>query len=240
MPTQVTYSEVWLSNGALQRIGAMTLIQSLDPTQDSSTNAIACGQWYPQCRDAILTDYPWTWAQGSAQLSQLNTMVPASPEYQYSYTYPQGALNIYAVVPTCPTSPIQGQVPQWPGANTQQIPWLDYWWRRSEGKPAPWGFRVNTSLTQGRMVMTDLPNATALYVQQILDPTQFAADFADLLMWRLAKELAYVIAISDAKRKVANDEYRKAASMTRARMMNEAQSDIPVTWPKSAFTRARF
>ena len=80
MPTQVTYSEVWLSNGALQRIGAMTLIQSLDPTQDSSTNAIACGQWYPQCRDAILTDYPWTWAQGSAQLSQLNTMVPASPE----------------------------------------------------------------------------------------------------------------------------------------------------------------
>ena len=109
MPTQVTYSEVWLSNGALQRIGAMTLIQSLDPTQDSSTNAIACGQWYPQCRDAILTDYPWTWAQGSAQLSQLNTMVPASPEYQYSYTYPQGALNIYAG---------NGQNPQnWLGLN---------------------------------------------------------------------------------------------------------------------------
>lgn len=141
------------------------------------------------------------------------------------------------MVPTCAPLPASTP-PQTTGLSTT-IPWLSYWWKRPEGKPYPWSFRINSGPT-GRLVMTDLPNATALFVQQIIDPTQFAADFVDLLVWRLAKELAFSIAISNERREMAEKMYHKVLQKARARMMNEAQSDIPLVRPNSTFTRARF
>lgn len=238
MPILITYSEVLLCNLALERIGTQSRINSLDTAVDRSTNAASCALWYPQSRDAVLTDFPWTWTQGSAVLSQINTTYPASPEYQYSYQYPVGALDIYAVVPTCTPVSQQTTPPQTTGVFSV-YPWRDYWWKRAEGKPCPWGFRINSGPT-GRLVMTDLPNATALFTQQITDPTQYSADFVDMLVWRVAVDLSYSIAISDQRRKSAADGYKACYLKTRARMMNEAQSDIPVTRPRSSFVRDRF
>ncbi len=238
MTTTIQYSEVKICQMALSRIGSTTSIQSLDTEADDSEEAAACALWYPQDRDATITDWVWPWAHTSAVLNQVNTLYPATPEYQYSYRYPVDCLNAKRVVPTvtpmAATSP-----PQTTGIGSPIRTGLDQWWLRPEGDAYPWGFRVQGDDT-GRLICTDLSEATLLYVRRVTDPTQYAPDFVSLLVWRLAMDLAMELAISDKRRDLAEKGYRAEVMRARGRIGNEMQSDIPVRYPNSELVRRRW
>ncbi len=237
MATLITYSEIIICQLALSRIGSVTTISSLDTQVDDSPEAQACALWYPQVRDATITDWPWPWAHTSAVLNQVNTLYPATPEYQYSYRYPVDCLNLKRVVPTIAQSS-STTPPQTTGLSSV-LSGYDQWWLRPEGDAYPWGFRIQGD-DIGRLVCTDLGEATALYVRRVTDPTQFAPDFIDLLVARLSVELAMELAISDKRQEKAEKTYRSAVMRARGRIGNERQTDIPVRWPNSDLVRRRW
>lgn len=238
MATLITYSEIKICQLALSRIGATSTIASLDPQVDDSVEAQACAFWYAQDRDATITDWVWPWAHTSAVLNQVNTLYPATPEYQYSYRYPTDCLTAKRVVPTVDQQP-QTNPPQTTGLGSPINLGLDQWWLRPEGDAYPWGFRVQGDDT-GRLICTDLGDATLLYVRRVTDPTQFAPDFVSLLIWRLAVDLAMQLAISDKRQEMAAKGYRMELMKTRGRIGNEMQSDIPVRFPNSELVRRRW
>jgi hypothetical protein len=236
-PNEIT--EVGICNLALSRMGSVSGIQSLDTTVDTSTEAAQCAIWYPQDRDALLTDWPWNWTRGSAVLAQVNTTYPATPEWQYSYRYPVDCLSAIRVVPTCPPQPAPGTIPQTTGIGGPYQVFQDRWWKRPEGEPWPWSFNVESD-SVGRLIVTDLPNAVLLYTRALSDPTQFGTDFVDLLAWRLAMDLAVALAISPARQKLCSDGYRAFLMKTRARFGNEQQTGIPKRTPSSILTSSRW
>lgn len=232
-------SEISICNLALMRMGSVSQIQSLDTSADSSTEAVACAQWYPQDRDAILTDFPFNWARGNAQLAQVNTSLPATPEWQYSYRYPADCLSCWRIVPAPTIQPIAGQIPQTTGIGGALPAWADQWWNRPEGQPWPWSFDIEQD-ANGRLIVTDLVNAWLLYTRAVSDPSQFSADFADLLSWRLATDLAITLGVSANRAKLAQEGYARALGQTRARFANERQTGIAKVSPASTLTRARW
>ncbi len=238
MATLITYSEVMICKMALSRIGAASTIETLDTSIDTSTEAAACALWYPQDRDATITDWEWPWARTSAVLNQVNTLYPATPEYQYSYRYPSDCLDLKRVVPTV-TPAAATSPPQTTGLGAPTVSGYDQWWLRPEGDAYPWGFRIQSDDT-GRLVCTDLAEATALYIRRVTDPTQFAPDFVSMLAWRLAVSLAMELAVSEKRMEIATKGYRAECMRTRGRIGNESQSDIPVRNPNSEFVRRRF
>ncbi len=220
-------------------MGSVSGISSLDTTQDQSTEAAACAQWVPQERDATLIAFPWNWARGNAVLAQVNTVLPATPEWQYSFRYPADCLNAFRIVPVPITQPITGQIPQTTGLGGPLQIWCDQWWNRPEGNPWPWEFNIEQDLI-GKLIVCDLVNPILLYTRAVSDPTQFAPDFVDLLAWRLATDLAITLGISAARTKICDEGYLRALGDTRARFGNEQQDGIAQVTPSSSFTRARW
>jgi hypothetical protein len=238
MATTLIYSEVTIANMALERIGAQSRIQSLDTTADTSQAAASAALWYPQSRDHVLTEFPWRWAMGSVQLSQYNTQYPATPQFEYAYIYPPNVLDVFQLVPTVaqqatPTLPTLTPSLDCIGS------WMSRYWRRPEGQPYPWDFQVGQSADGQKVIATDLANATALAVMRVTDPTQFSADFADIVAWKMAVDMAFSLAISRERREDAVKEYEREVRETRARMQREYQSSLPLQRHRSEFVRAR-
>jgi hypothetical protein len=68
-------------NRALVRIGASPLVAETDPGADARIMD------YDSVVGALLTGYPWYWAQRTRQLQQ-ETAAPASPHWQYQFKLP--------------------------------------------------------------------------------------------------------------------------------------------------------
>lgn len=220
---------------ALSRIGVAQIITSLDDNSDSS---VQCTVWYAQCRDATLRDFPWPWAQAFVELAQVSTQGEwANAQWLYSYRYPSNCLTARKVSVTCTSVP-DSSPPPTPvsslSAYTNQAPAL-----REDGDPLPYPFAIGHDTT-GRLIFCMIPNATLWYTMAVEDPTQFSPDFTSLLAWRLAKELAYSLAISDKRREYAEEMYDRELRKTRATALNESQSDQPGIVYQSEVARARF
>jgi hypothetical protein len=212
-------------NQSLSRIGSAQTIASLS---ESSSAAVQGALWYPIVRDALLRDFMWPWATSYAPLVLVSdpTTGPVNTEWLYSYRYPTDCLFIRRLlIPPSSTPAVtltsQGQVLIAP------VQW------RQDADPYPVPFEIGQD-ADGKLIYADL------YTAAVTDPTQFAPDFSDLLVWRLAVELSYSLAISDARRDFAQKMYKDVLATTRANALNEQQRDNPyVTW-NSEFTRARF
>jgi hypothetical protein len=225
-------SAVTIVNMSLTRIGSTALITSFGDTTDAAAQA---NLWYDQCREALLRDFSWPWTLKYALLTQVSvTGVRANAEWQFSYRYPTDCLFIRRLLVTqLPpiTPPLTTSPPSFPNIPTP--------WRREDGDPYPIPFEVGHDV-DGRLIYTDQYLASVKYVQNTEDPTQFSNDFVDLLSWRLAVEFAYGLAISDTRRKVAQEMYEKVLMKARANALNEAQRDQPYVENNSEFVRARF
>ncbi len=226
---------VQIYNLALSRIGVAQTVSSITETSDSATQ---CNIWYPQCRDALLRDFTWPWAQAFAPLAQISTSGEwANAQWLFSYRYPANCLTARKVsvtrtnaaldnIPLTPVSSLSSYVYQAPGL-------------REDGDPQPYPFAIGHD-TDGRLIYCMIPNATLWYTMAVEDTTQFAPDFTSLLAWRLAKEIAYSLAVSDSRREYASKEYDRELRLTRANALNESQSDQPLIIMQSEVARARF
>jgi hypothetical protein len=225
-------SATTICNMALTRIGSTQLITSL---ADQTNEGFQATLWYDQSREALLRDFAWPWSMKYGQLAQVSTTgTPPNAEWQYSYRYPTDCLLVRRLTgtPTAPTSPPLTTLPT--TFLNDPSPWL-----REDGDAYPVPFEIGHD-DDGRLIYTDLYLASIKYVADVSDPTQFSNDFASLLAWRIAVEFAYGLAISDTRRKVAQEMYENELMKARAQALNEAQRDQPYVDYNSEFVRARF
>lgn len=236
-------TEASICNQALSRAGSTQSITSLNPS-DTSVEADQCRIWYPQDRDSMLADFPYPWAEAYLNLAQVAGPEidgnVANAQWARSYRYPPDCLKIRRLVPTPLTS-----TPQSPPQTTGPVNygWGNQPWKRPEGQPYPISYGIGHDVT-GRLLMTDFWGCgyglTAVYTQSVQDPTQFAADFADALSWRLASDLAMGLGYSDSRRQYAERMYRDTIYKARATQFNEMQGDIPFLRRQSEVIRARW
>ncbi len=233
--------DVQIVNMALARIGSTQVITDFahdgSSTTDVSNEAAQATVWFTQCRDALLVDFAWPWTSKYAALTLLTditTGVPANQEWRYAYRYPPDCLSALLLLysPQSPISPPLTTVPSTTINDPQP-------WNRQDGNPYPIPFEIGYDDT-AKVIYTDLYGANLKYTRVVTDPTQFPADFANLLAWRLAVEFSYALAISDARRKVAQEMYMSVLMSTRANTLNEAQRDNPYVSYNSEFVRARY
>lgn len=239
--TASTISEASICNMALGRIGSTQTITSFG---DGSNEANQCALWYPQDRDAMLSDYPFPWSTGYQQLAQvagpeINGQI-ANAEWSRTYRYPSDCLKLRRVVAT--DLQASTSIPQTTGVMAL-YPSINRSWRRAAGDPSPISFSEGQDAT-GRLIMTDAygdgAGLTAVYTRKVEDPTQMAADFADALAWRVAMDLAMSLGFSDGKRQWCAREYEQWVRRARASAQNAGQSDIPLISYQSETVRARW
>ncbi|MEM6781017.1 MAG: hypothetical protein AAF569_04055 [Pseudomonadota bacterium] len=80
-------TDIGLCARARVRIGAAPITSFDDGTAESEI----AGVLYPTIRDALLSSYPWTFASGQLELSQLSTAPVA--DFQYAYQLPNDYLR---------------------------------------------------------------------------------------------------------------------------------------------------
>ncbi len=235
MATLNVVSETMICNLALTRAGSTQQITSMN---DGSNEAAQCLIWYPQDRDATLTDWSWPWAEAFVVLVEVagpeTTQDRANAVWMRSYRWPSNCLKMRRIVPT-----------PFPIADAA-VGVINYFasepWRRAVGDALPISYGLSSDDT-GRLITTDEygnNGITAAYTMAVNDPTQFDADFVDLLAWRLAADLAMGLGRDDAKRTYAAQGYERVKGSTRAAHGNQVQSDIPKVRWQSETVRARW
>ncbi len=241
MGTVTLISEVNICNTALARIGSTQSITSFD---DGSNEAAQCAIFYPGNRDAMLSDFPWPWAEAYDNLAQVagpeTTQSRANSQWLRSYRYPSNCLKMRRIV--CTPFPIE---PTTPPQTTGTFTYSYYWnepWRRAVGDAYPVSYGLGND-DDGRLIMSDFfgpYGLTAIFTQNVTDPSQFTPDFADCLAWRLASDLALALAFDPKKRDYAEKKYDETSRRSRSTAMNELQSDVPFLRRQSEVIRARW
>ena len=240
MGTPVLPSEMLICNQALSRMGSTQQISSFT---DNSNEAMECALWYPSMRDAMLSDFPWPWAEAYYSLNQVagpeTTLARANAQWLRSYRYPTDCLKMRRIVFIPPS--ITATLPQTTGTTGFNYMYNEPW-RRAVGSATPISYGLGNDST-GKLIMTDFVSIyglAAIYTQAVSDPAQFEPDFADALTWRVAMEISMGLGYDSKKRDFAAKEYAHAVKQARATAMNSIQSDIPYVEHQAEVIRRRW
>lgn len=215
-------SVIEISNRALGRIGIDQLIESLD---DPNNRARNCKLQYEPCRDEVLQDFPWNFAQASVQLSLVSGVTV--PGWRYAYRYPDGALKVHRI-----TGPEGARIYGMAGY-TQEVWDYDFLF------PAKVPFQIMADpVTEGaRLLVTDMDLACAWFTKKVSDPSQFSPLFRSALSWRMAMELGLSLKASPPLYNNAAQQYGWAVSQAQVGSLGEEQTD---RYPQSPATQARY
>jgi hypothetical protein len=174
--TNLLITPASLVNTALDRVGYKKRIGSLYDGSDAALKALDI---YGQCRDQLLRDFEWGFAERDVTLSLLktapvggysasqpwNTTYPILP-WIYEYTYPADMIKLRSLRAAGP------------------IPDYD---------PGPVVFRVandNSYNPFRRVILTNLTNAIAVYTGQVTDPSTWDVGFTESFITQLGQRLA--------------------------------------------------
>jgi hypothetical protein len=153
-------SKVDICNLALSHIAQAVNITSIEPP-DGSAFAEHCAQHYPTARDMCLEMHEWTFATTRQVLSAVDLPAEVS-QWRYAYDYPTGVIRPLAILlPQC-TDDTQGQ---------------------------PYRIEVD-ALTDDRIILTNVQDATMKYIRRNDDPVQYTPLFVIALSWLLAHFIA--------------------------------------------------
>ncbi len=191
-------SPVQVANLALRRIGYKTEIGYL---YEGTVAARAALQAYGQTRDALLRSRDWPFARQAAALTLLKTAPVGGygitgwtsayppPPWIYEYGYPSGCLEVRGLLGTPSIMP--------------------------EFSPRPVLYTVATDPSVGsgeKVVLTNIPNAQAVFTAQIADPTQWEPLFTEAMVEALGRRLAEALgANADAVKAQFQIEQESAA-----------------------------
>lgn len=153
-------SVVDICNLALARLGDRATVSSIDPVEGSA-QAEHCARFYPQARDTLLSQYPWSFALRRAALTPYDTETIPAWTWAHAYAKPNGALRILAVLP--PTG---------------------------EDDESAQPFEVESLPTGAAVLYTDQPDAHARYIARVTDTAVYTPLFIEALSWLLASHLA--------------------------------------------------
>lgn len=214
----VNLSAVDICNLALSRIGVLQQITSIDPP-DATPAGLACAAVYTLCRKELMHDFPWPFASKYAELALLAT--DPNEEWTYAYAYPSDCLRIRRL--TSSNDP------------TRTSPS----WDREDTNPYPFPYEIGYIDGQ-TVIYTDLQAAWCKYTFDMEDTNPWTPEFANILAWRLAVDLAYPLANSEERRATAQKNYEREKLEGAAHAMNEAQISKPFMPGNVAMIRGRF
>jgi hypothetical protein len=241
MGTPTLPSEVLICQQALSNMGSTQIISSL---QDGSNEANQCALWYPSMRDAMLCEFPWPWAEGYAPLVEIagpeTTQLRANVQWMRSYRYPVATLKLVRVVRTPP--PLIPTIPPQTTGNLTLFTGCNETWRRAIGQAYPVSYGLSADVT-GKLICSDFYGPyglTAVVTMALSDPTQWDADFADALVWKLAGKLGMALGYSEKIAKACMEGYASSNKLARATAMNQLQSDTPYIKRQAEVIRRRW
>lgn len=204
-------SVVSICNKALDHARSSEVITSID---ERTKEARACKKWYEHARDTVLEDFPWPFATSFVDLA----LVEEEPntDWQFSYRYPQNCARVRKILNPAGRLHV-GQVLDtvFPlvlpamGADPARIPFT-------------LGFD-----DQGKLIYTDMDEASAEITGIVTNPTFFSSKFVECLSWKLAALIAPGLTRGDQEGVVEKCEagYQQARAEAWASAGNETQSD---------------
>ena len=188
-----------ICNMALMRCGSSAAISSLT---EKSQEANLCNAFYAQCRDYVLRDFPWGFAQRQVALSELAATAGEANGFPagwgYKYGYPTDCLMVHAIYPGTRNPRVDQRVPY-------QI--------MSDGAATA--------------IYTDQESAELVYTAKVTDTTLFEPMFISALVFLLASEIALPLTVNPRILEQLRAGYQQAVREAAARNMNESQS-LPV------------
>lgn len=204
-------SETHICNMALGHVGNSNQIASLT---EKSNEARACTLFYEQCRDEVLSAFPWPFATVIDALTLIET--DPTTEWGHSYRYPVDALTTFRI-------PSGFDRLSAPGAG-----WCWTSWGYAVFPAIPVPYRI-VSDDSGKLIYTDMASATIEYTRRLTDVAQFPADFVSALALKLAGEIAPMVTGGDQFKlgPLALQRYEEALVKAQARAANERQQDRP-------------
>jgi len=208
-------SKIEICNLALSQIRA----DNINSLNEGSLEADACRAVYDEARWFVLRDAPWPFATETAALALLDTNHPDG--WAYVYDYPSTCLKLLKVGPSGYFRPTRTRGVLNP-----------YEFRPYYDPPAyypPLEYRV-ARVNSRRIILTDVDAAYAQTIVDVVDPTEFDAQFTQALMWYIAAQVAVPIIGVERGRVLRNDAlsmYRALIDQATAAAKNEASSIPP-------------
>lgn len=221
----VPQSAVQICNIALNRIGVLQTIVSLNPP-DNTPTGVACALAYDFCREELLSKFPWPWASKYTTLAVVATN--PNQEWRYAYQYPTDALLIRRVT-VSPTASVTQPYGTTPG----------FTFDRGDTNPNPIPFEIGY-MNSARVIYTDLQYAACKYTFDQTDSATFTTEFANMFAWRLAVELADSLANDPNQRERCNKMYDQVEMKSAAIALNESQNSQPYIDYNSETVRSRW
>lgn len=184
-----------ICNMALMRCGSSAAISSLT---EKSQEANLCNAFYAQCRDYVLRDFPWGFAQRQVALSELAATAGEANGFPsgwaYKYGYPTDCLMVHGIYPGIRNPRTDQRVPY-------QI--------MSDGATTA--------------IYTDQETAKANYTARVVDTTLFEPMFTSALAFLLASEIALPLSVNSRIVEAARSGYAQTVREAATRNMNESQ-----------------
>jgi hypothetical protein len=200
---------VSIYNMALSHVGVGAEVQS---TTEDSTEANACRRFFDQCRDELLTDFPWPFATKTARLA----LVANNPtiEWEHSYQYPQDCLSLQRIL---------GGI-------------------RNETRAERIPFRIQSDGNGGMLIFTDFQDTVngtyAAYTMRVDDPTYWPANFVQAMGFLLASYIGARITSGDPM-KLADRAVQLESRAHEIAQRAAANEEQPEELPESEFISAR-
>jgi hypothetical protein len=150
-------------NLALTRVGHPFRVVNI---MDGSPQSVVALNIYAQTRDELLRQKNWDFAKVIVTASTTGYTAPAP--WTYEYTYPDNCLKLRQLF----------------NAN----------YLASMNNPIPTFFTIGQNATLGQKVIWSTTGfATLVYTQQVVNPTEWEADFTELLAASIGKRLAPIL-----------------------------------------------
>lgn len=213
-------SDIQIYNMSLAQVGSTQIITS---PLDQSNEASLFNLYYYFCRDLLVREFSWPTVMQWVQLNQVSvTGTPANAEWLYSYRWPSDCLTVRRLM-VWTNQPVAGVSPpifaNQPIQNPNSLLGLH---EDVDSNPILYGLSCDVN---GRLIVTNAPSPLWLqYTQYITDPTQFAQDFAYLLMWRVAMMIAMPLGRTDDRRAYCERMFEEQWAIVTSRAKNEMQS----------------
>jgi hypothetical protein len=199
-------SQVGIFNMALGRLGISTVVRTL---AEESTERKICSVWYDQTLEFVQRDFPYPFTTTAAALApSLDTF----PGWTYVYGYPNDCLKILAICDDTGLRQTLGHMLSFP----ERLAFIQ--------RPIPWQIASATSGV-GKVILTDLENAYAIYTRLYTDTESMPTDFVSTFAWRLAFEIGSSLKVDPAMSNRALQMYFQEKGTTGATAINESQTD---------------
>lgn len=173
-----------LCNQALSSIGARSTIASLG---ENSKEAQTCNLWTTSVRHGLLRAAHWGFARKQVNLTELGELSvdpPTSPfPWQFTYDYPTDCIRLRYLLVAPPSDA--------PSVVTGDSLWYNPWLMPSRSNrflvAADPG--LGTPATAGRVVLSNIEDAIAVYTGDVTDPEHWDKGFEDAFVSEMASKI---------------------------------------------------